>query len=228
MLLCRYLSVGSLRGAARGICDHVRAESHFSIRINTYSYQSQTTDSVISMARPKLSGRLIVLGTIIAMVTLGIGYAIASVTITNTSESAGGTYVGGQAITGWALAANPTSVVTIPSGLSAVSTTVGTPSVLAGASASYAVGTVTAGDIGQIVRFSETAGAPVSTEIEIAYTLVTGAGTTSTTAYVETQATAGAYTYTFYLDAGSATSATVTITSVTEIAQECSAVGTCP
>lgn len=179
------------------------------------------------MKRPKLQARLIAVATILAMVTLGAGYALAAVTVTNSSESASGQYTGGSAITGWALATNPTSVVVMPSGLTGISTTAGTPTVIAG-TASYSAGTVTAGDIGQIVRFAETASAPSNTEIEIAFTLNTGSGTTSVVAYLETQATPAAGTYTFYLDAGSASSATVTINYVVEIAQQCSAVGTCP
>lgn len=177
----------------------------------------------------RIKGRAIAIATILAMLMFGAGYAMAAITVTNTTETAGGTYVNPGAISGWALSAtDPVAVAVIPSsGLTAASTTVGTPSVLPGAATSYSVGTVTAGDIAQVLHFSETAAAPVSTEIEITFTL-SSASVVTTTVYVETQAAPAAYTMTFYLDAGSAAGASVTINYAEQISQQCSAVGTCP
>ena len=72
----------------------------------------------------------------------------------------------------------------------------------------------------------------VNTELELSFTLSTGVGPTITTVtvYVVTQAAVpGApVTFGFYYDLGSAAAATIQLNSVTEIAQQCSAVGTCP
>jgi hypothetical protein len=182
------------------------------------------------MAKVKTRTRAIFLATIMAMVTFGTGYALAAISVTNSAETAGGNYVNPNAIAGWSLAAtSPTAVGVIPaSGTTAASTTVGTPSVLPSSATSYTVGTVTAGDVAQILRFAETTSAPANTEIEITFTLNTGAGTTTTTVYVETQASTVAQTFTFYLDAGSAASSSVTLNFAEQVSQQCSAVGTCP
>jgi hypothetical protein len=108
-----------------------------------------------------------------------------------------------------------------------LSSAVGTPTVLAAASASYDINTGTAGDWVHFWKFQETTGAPTSTELELQFTVVESSTTVQTTAYVETQTTAPGSTLTFtvYYDLGSAT---VTLNSVVEVAQTCSAVGTCP
>jgi len=171
---------------------------------------------------------VILVATILAMVTFGSGYAMAAISVSNGTETAGGNYVNPSSISGWGLSAtDPSSVALIPSsGTTASSTIVGTPTVLT-TSASYTVGTVTAGDIAQVMKFAETASAPISTEIEITFTL-SAASTTTTTIYLETQASPSAQTFTMYLDAGSASSGSVTINSAVQISQQCSAVGTCP
>lgn len=53
---------------------------------------------------------------------------------------------------------------------------------------------------------------------------------TTVTVYVETQATvpATAQTFTLYYDLGSPATATITLNSVTQLGEQCSAVGTCP
>jgi len=80
--------------------------------------------------------------------------------------------------------------------------------------------------------FSETAGLTTATEIEISFTIQYLVGVTSTTAsitvYIESQrlAPTGPYTFTVYWDSGHPTG--VTFVQQLEVAQLCSAVGTCP
>lgn len=177
------------------------------------------------MVRPRVKGRAIAIATIVAMVTFGVGYAVAAATVTTTTETANGNYVNTAGPAGWSLL-SPAVAFVPSSGLSAASTVVGTPTVFT-TSASYSVGTVTAGDVGQVFKFSETASAPASTELEITFT-VSAASVTVTTVYVETQATPTANTMAFYVDVGSAASTSVTINYAGQVSQQCSAVGTCP
>ena len=183
----------------------------------------------------RISGRLIGVATIVAMVTFGAGFALASLTVSNSTGSTGnGNYLSDSSLAYWGLSAtNPTTVGVAPSGgLTAVSTTLATPSQLNGGGGTlYSVGTVTTGDIVQILRFSETTSAPLSTEVEINFSISTGSGLTTTTAYIETQASApgSTLTYSFYLDAGSAASSSVMINYAIQISQQCSVLDTtCP
>jgi hypothetical protein len=167
-----------------------------------------------------------------ALLAVIAGFGMAAFTIQQGSAITGaGAYNGANPITWWTESGVGVSVqpTVLPTTLSGV---VGTPTVLAAAATNYGVNTAVANDVAQIWRFTEAAGATASTELELSFTVSTGAGPTVTTvvAYVETQATppAGGATFTFYYDLGSASAGTITLNSVTEIAQQCSAVGTCP
>ena len=113
-----------------------------------------------------------------------------------------------------------------------ISATAATPTVLAAAATNYGVNAAVSNDIGQYWRFTEATTATANTELEVAFTVSTGVAPVVTTVvgYIETQATIPgvATTFTFYYDLGSPATATITLNSVTEIAQQCSAVGTCP
>jgi len=113
-----------------------------------------------------------------------------------------------------------------------LSGTPATPTVLPGVNQREMMNPGTAGHTALEWTFEETVGIPTSTEIEIQFTVHYTVGTTtttfSTTVYLETQAAAivRTLTYTMYFDAG--TAATVDFASGFEVAQVCTAVGTCP
>lgn len=187
------------------------------------------------MARKKVSTKVIYLAVIASLVTFVTGYALAGLTVTTGTQSGNGQYVASGNIAWWSDGNTPAAYVgVIPSsGTSAVSVTQGTNTQVPAAATSYTVGTVTAGDIAEILKFTESSGAPAATYFEVVFTISTGAGPTitTTTAYLETQSTSPSsnYAFTFYLDAGSAASASVTINSVQEIGQLCgSTAASCP
>jgi hypothetical protein len=181
----------------------------------------------------RLSRRTVYVATAFALlaVVAGFGFA-ASFTVTNGPAIAGGgVYHATNSIAWWTESGAGVGIVQtpLPATLSAA---VGAPTVLAGAATAYGINAVTANDAGQYWRFSEATTATVNTELELSFTVSTGAGPTVTTVtvYVETQAAApgAAITFTLYYDLGSPAAGTITLNSVTEIAQQCSAVGTCP
>jgi hypothetical protein len=183
------------------------------------------------MNKPRIAGKTVYIATILAIVTFGAGFALAAVTVTNSTLNGGGNYVNNSPITWWTTSTSPAAVAAVPSPVPTVaSTTVGTPTVLAATGQNYEVGSGTAGDIAQIFRMTEATSAVANTEIEIVFTLSTGAGTTTTTVYIETQTSipGTAQTFSFYMDAGSAASASVTINYAEQVSQQCSAVATCP
>jgi hypothetical protein len=187
------------------------------------------------MEKRRISSRIIYIAVIASVVTFLAGYAIAGLTVTNSSQSGNGNYVGAGNIPWWSDANTPAAAVKVipSSGTSAVSVVQGTNTLLPSSATSYTVGTVTAGDIAEVLVFSELSSASLSTFFEVVFTLSTGAGptVTTTTAYLETQATApgGTILFTFYLDAGSASSSSVTINSVQQISQLCgSTAASCP
>ena len=168
--------------------------------------------------------------TLLAVVA-GFGLA-ASFTVTNgPTINGGGEYHATNSIAWWTEASAGVAIVQtpVPATLSA---TAATPTVLAGAAASYSVNAATANDVGQYWKFTEATTAVVNTELEIAFTVSTGTTPTVTTAiaYVESQAAApgAAITFTIYYDLGSPATATITLNSVSELSQQCSAIGTCP
>jgi hypothetical protein len=160
------------------------------------------------------------------------GFVIGSITISSNSETGNGDYTGATALSYWTetsvgLSGPPGALPTTLSG------TVGTPTVLAGASGNYGVNTVVSGDTEQFFRFSETTSAPVSTEVEVSFTINTGSGSGTnavTTVYIETQTSAPGSTlvFTLYYDLGSAASANIILNSAQQTSVQCSAVGTCP
>jgi hypothetical protein len=168
--------------------------------------------------------------TLLAVVA-GFGLA-ASFTVTQGPAIAGGgEYHATNSIPWWTESSAGIAIVQtpVPATLSGV---VGTPTVLAGAAASYSINAATANDVGQYWKFSEATTVTVNTELELAFTVSTGAvpAVTTVIAYVETQAAApgAAITFTLYYDLGSPATGTITLNSVSELVQECSAVGTCP
>jgi hypothetical protein len=176
--------------------------------------------------------RLVWVGTVVTILAISAGWlTAASLTITTgSSENGGGTYHATSSLSYWTEAS--VGIATEPSSLPAVlSTTSGSPTVLAGSGQNYAINTPTASDIAQFWKFTEGTSAPASTEIELQFTVSTGLTPviTQVTAYLETQATAPgtAQTFVLYFDLGAVTS-NIVLNSVTEIGQQCSSVGSCP
>lgn len=161
------------------------------------------------------------------------GYSLAAaLTITSgPSETGNGNFESTTSIPWWTqasvgLSSIPTSVPT------ALSTTVGSPTVLAATGQAYMINTGVANDVNHFFKFTEAATAVANTELELVFTVSTGAGPTVTivTVYVETQSTipGSAQTFTLDYDLGSAGSGSIVLNSVQQVSQTCSAVGTCP
>jgi len=179
----------------------------------------------------RVTRRTLLGGTLIAMLLLTGGWvASAAFTVTQgTTETGGGSYHSTSAIAFWT--ETSVGVTTVPGVAPAVlSTAVTPPTTLAGTATTYAINTPTGGDLAHYWKFTESAGAAVNTEVELAFTVSTGAGITAVTSYVETQATApgAAIVFSLLYDLGSPSGGTITLNSVTEVSQQCSAVGTCP
>ena len=180
----------------------------------------------------RLQRRTVYVATAFALLAVLAAFGMAaSLTITSGPPLAGGgEYHATNSIAWWTesdvgVSIQPTVLPTT------VSATVGTPTTLVAGTA-YGINAAVAGDVGQYWKFTEATTMTINTELELSFTVSTGAGPTitTTTVYILTQAAApgAAVTFAFYYDLGSAATATIQLNSVTEIAQQCSAVGTCP
>jgi hypothetical protein len=180
--------------------------------------------------------RRFVLG-FLAVGTATIVILIASITgaagfqIKHSTETGNGSQDSAQFLVHWEQTGQLSGAVPrrVPGLLSAA---VGAPTVLPGFNAREMLNPGTGGHSALVWTFSETVGIPVSTEIELQFTVhYTVGGTPAvflTTVYLETQggAIVRTLTYTIYFDAG--TAAAVNFVSGLEVAQVCAAVGTCP
>ncbi len=184
-------------------------------------------------AKTNLNRRLVWGGTLVALLAISGGWVLAASFSINlgSTETGAGTYHPTALLTYWAEASVGVGIQPTPLP-TALSTTVGAPTTLAAAGTNYGVNTATAGDVAHYWKFTEATTAPASTELELYFSVSTGAGPTITTVtvYIETQATipATAQTFVVYFDLGSPSGGTITLNSVTEISQQCAAVGTCP
>lgn len=185
------------------------------------------------MKEIRVSTRAVYVATALSIAAFIGGFAVAgSLTINSgPSEAGNGNFESTTSLAWWTqasvgLAATPGTVPT------AISSTVGTPTVLAGSSQSYMANTGTAGDVAHFFKMTENTGAPASTELEIVITVSTGSTPSVNTIplFVESQASppGSALTFTIYYDLGSASSATVVLNSVQQISQQCASVGVCP
>jgi hypothetical protein len=191
------------------------------------TYTTTTTGSSLRLKRRHVIG-----GTIVALLVVGGGWVMAAsfAVQQGATETGSGMYHGTAALTYWSEA---TAGVTTQSGTPPVlSTTIGTPTVLPAAGTSYGVNAPTLNDITHYWKFTEAITAPINTEIEMQISVSTGVvpAVTTVVVYVETQAAipATAQTFVLYYDLGSAATATITLNSVTQISEACTAVGTCP
>ncbi len=171
-------------------------------------------------------------GTAVALLLLGGAWTVAA----SLSVAPGATEVGGgafhstQDLTYFAEADAGVTTVSNPS-VAVLSPAVATPTVLAGASASYGVNALTMSDPAQFWVFTESTAAPVNTEVELQFWVSTGAGPTVAhlALYVETQATApgSPLTFTLFYDLGNPGSGSIALDSVFELSQACPSVGSC-
>jgi hypothetical protein len=174
----------------------------------------------------RVQSRTILLATGLVVIAFAVGFAFAAgINFTNgTSESA----VGDSHATG-----SPTwwTEQTIGVGIEGasvpvLSTSMSAPTQLGSASSSFSINPEVSGDWVHEWRFTEAAGAPSSTELQIDFTIVENGGTVQTTSFVETQATSpeSGLNFTMSYDLGSAT---ITLDSVVEVSQTCPSVGNC-
>ena len=183
--------------------------------------------------RWRLTRRSVFIATLLALVAIVGAYAGAvsfSIGLGNT-QTGNGTYHATAQLTYWTetdvgVGSQP---AVLPPTLSAI---VGTPSVLAGAGTNYAINPAVANDVTHFWKFQETIAAPANTEIELQFIVSTGvvATFTTVTVYIETQAAVPgtAQTFVLFYDLGSPAGGTITLNSVTEISQVCTAVAACP
>jgi hypothetical protein len=162
---------------------------------------------------------------------LSAGYAVASITISSNPLTANGNFQTNAGLNYWTetTVASSTIPSPVPSG---VSTTPGTPTVLAATSGSFALNTAVVGDNAIEFTFTEQTNATANTEVELTFKVGTQTGSTVTVkAYIETQATvpATAKTYSFYYDLGGAAGTTsILISTADQTSQQCASVGSCP
>jgi len=188
------------------------------------------------MARPHrvrlgLPGPPVVLALVIAAGIAGFA-AGAALKITNNGTIRGiGEYVSTSGISTWWTAGEVEST-TIPATVpGAVSTTVGTPTVLPASNANYTLNAATAGSKAILWEFVENTTAPPSTELELNVNISVGpSATVSIVAFVETQSSAPVanLTFQFYYQTGVVTLTKTVIQSFTEVSQQCTSIGVCP
>jgi hypothetical protein len=180
----------------------------------------------------RLKARHVIGGTFVALLVLGGGWVMAASFAISQGpiETGSGVYHGTAALTYWT---ETSAGVTTQAGTPVLlSTTAGTPTVLPAAGTSYAVNAPTLNDVTHFWKFAEATSAPASTEVELQISVSTGVipAVTTVVVFVETQVTvpATAQTFILYYDLGSAATATITLNSVTQISEACTAVGNCP
>ena len=168
----------------------------------------------------RIGGKAIYAGTMVAILALVAGFVAASVSISNSSQSAQGNFISANgAVTGLTYTSTVLSSVT---GSPAASTgTASAPQALASGANIFCATTCTNGNPSEEVTYTFTASLSGAIMINLN---VIAASTTTTTVYLAQAGTPVAGTIVLVTDVGSGTS---TISSVTVTAQECSG-ATCP
>jgi hypothetical protein len=151
------------------------------------------------------------------------GYALASIALTNNSETAQGNYVNAAgSVTGMSYTSTVASATPNPAP-AAAGGSAATPQALAsGTNAVCASPSCTAGDFAQIATYTFTAGFAGSAQISIQVTAASGSG--SATLYFQQAGTPVSGTIVIYWDLGSATNS---LTATTITVQQCSG-ASCP
>ncbi|MCI4335715.1 MAG: hypothetical protein L3K17_00750 [Thermoplasmata archaeon] len=186
------------------------------------------------MKHTRVSVKAIYLATALSLAAFVGGYAMAGALTINSSgtEAASGNFETTSAITWWTQASVGLASTPSPLPTSLASTTATSPVSLPATSSGLMINAGTVGNVAHYFKMTESTGAPTSTELEIVFSISTGAGPTITTVtvFIESQATApsSAQTYTLYYDLGSAASSSIVLNSVEQISQQCTSVGSCP
>jgi hypothetical protein len=171
----------------------------------------------------------LVIGIVAALLVTGL--AVGSFVIRGNSGGAGGEQNPASPLPDFPETGVAASTTTAPLPV-VLSILPATPTRLAAAATSYLLDAGTVGDQAVAWTFSEAVGIPANQELEVAfsvqYDVAAVAHSAQVKVYVETQATLPrvAVAFTLYWDAGAATG--ITFVSEAEIAEACSAVGTCP
>jgi hypothetical protein len=176
-------------------------------------------------SRMRISGRLVYAGTIITLLALVAGFVIASITVTQSNQSAQGNYVTATgAVTGVSYTSTVLSYTPSPAPTAPTGTAAAPQAVAAGANNFCITATCTAYDPAQVVTYTFTAGMTGSIQISYVIQTTTGPASIATTVYLKQAATAVAGTIVLVADLGT-TGATITGTTLS--VQECSG-ATCP
>jgi hypothetical protein len=177
------------------------------------------------------SRRWAAFGVLALLLGSAIGYSVAgSVTILHANETAEGAYASESTVNGWTWLGVSYWVTPTPAPTQ-LSHTVGTPTVLGGAAASYLINVGAAGHAAVSWNFTEEALLPISTEFEFTFKVGTSdLGSTSVVkAYIETQLLhLFALNFDLFFDLGTGSSTAIPIDTLQVTVQQCSGIGTCP
>jgi hypothetical protein len=175
-------------------------------------------------------GWLAVLGLIGGFLSVSATLAV-PLQVTHSTETVLGLQAPAQFLSHWQQVGSEPGTIPVPVP-GTWSGAVATPTRLPRAAAAFGINPSTSGDLALLWFFNETTGIAPLTEIELTFHIQSTVGTVTSlvtvTAYIETQRRAlfGPLAFTVYWDAGAPTG--VTFNNQLEVAQVCSAVGTCP
>ncbi|MCI4368657.1 MAG: hypothetical protein L3K09_03745 [Thermoplasmata archaeon] len=171
----------------------------------------------------RISGKVIYGATAVGIFALIGGFAIASISLTSSTQNASGNYVSSSGgVTGVTYTSTVLGATTNPAPSASTGTGGAPQAVVAGANAFCASASCTAGDFAQVVTYTFTVSMTGSIMITIQVTASAGGGTS--TLYLKQAGSAVAGTIVLTWDVGTATS---TLTAVTLGVQQCSG-ATCP
>jgi hypothetical protein len=171
----------------------------------------------------RIPGRTIYAATILAMLGLVGGYALATISITASTQTGEANYISaGGAITGLSYTSTVLSMTSNPAPAASTGTSSAPQLLLIGANA-FCANTCTAGDVAEIVTYTFTTSFAGAAQIKMQVTASSGGG--STTFYLAQAVVAVSGTIVLTWDMGTSTS---TITAVTLTAQQCSSSTSCP
>lgn len=170
----------------------------------------------------RISGRVIYGLTGAAIIAMIAGFAIASISLTSTTQNASGNYVNASGgVTGVTYTSTVLGATSNPAPSASTGTGGAPQAVVSGANA-FCANTCTAGDFAEVVTYTFTTSMAGSIQISIQVSASAGGG--STTIFLKQAATAVGGTIVLTWDLGNSSS---TLTSVTLGLQQCSG-ATCP
>ena len=171
----------------------------------------------------RISEKAVYVATILAMLGLVGGYALATISVTASTQNGIANYVSaGGSITGFTYSSTQLKAVGTPAPSASTGTATAPQSLIAVLDA-YCANTCTTGDLAEIVTYSFTTSFSGAVQIALQVTASSGGGSATIYLAQATIAVTGSITITW--DLGATTS---TITSVSATAQQCSSSTTCP